>query len=122
MLAATNKDLPHEIQAGRFRQDFYYRLCADMIGTPSLADQLRGAPDELGTLVLFLAERIVGDEEAPALAGEVTAWIEKHLPPTYPWPGNVRELEQCVRNVLIRSEYRPPAVSPGNARASLLDA
>jgi transcriptional regulator of acetoin/glycerol metabolism len=39
----------------------------------------------------------------------VLQWIESHLGTGYEWPGNVRELEQCVRNVLIRSEYRPAA-------------
>ncbi len=119
IMAATNRDLAHEIQAGRFREDFYYRLCSDIIATPSLADQLRESPEELPNLILFLARRLVGDEEAPALADEVQAWIEKHLGATYPWPGNVRELEQCVRNVLIRGEYRPPAARDGHPAEQL---
>jgi DNA-binding NtrC family response regulator len=107
VIAATNRDLGEEIAAGRFREDFYYRLCADMISTPSLHEQLRESPDELGNLVLFLARRIVGEDEAGALAAEVDAWIAHHLGPDYGWPGNVRELEQCVRNVLVRGEYHP---------------
>src|SRR5262249_14365870 len=119
IIAATNRDLAHEIQAGRFREDFYYRLCSDIIATPPLAEQLRESPSELRYLVLFLAARIVGQEEAQALADEVTAWIAAHLGPAYPWPGNVRELEQCVRNVLIRGEYRPPARPAPSARGEL---
>ena len=99
--------------------DFYYRLCSDIITTPSLAEQLRESPDELPNLILFLARRLVGDGEADALADEVRAWIEEHLGPTYPWPGNVRELEQCVRNVFIRREYRPPTVCDGHPEGQL---
>ena len=55
-----------------------------------------------------MARRIAGEEEAPALAREAGGWIRTHLGPHHPWPGNVRELEQCVRNVMIRGEYRPP--------------
>ncbi len=119
IMAATNRDLAREIQAGRFREDFYYRLCSDIIATPSLAEQLRESPDELPNLILFLARRLVGDEEAEALADEVQAWIEEHLGRTYPWPGNVRELEQCVRNVLIRGEYRPPTARDGHPEGQL---
>ena len=61
----------------------------------------------------------MGDEEAEALAYEVQAWIEGHLGATYPWPGNVRELEQCVRNVLIRGEYRPPTARDGHPEGQL---
>jgi transcriptional regulator of acetoin/glycerol metabolism len=39
----------------------------------------------------------------------VEVWVDQHLGNEYPWPGNVRELEQCVRNVMIRGEYRPQA-------------
>jgi transcriptional regulator with GAF, ATPase, and Fis domain len=107
LIAATNRDLAAEIQAGRFREDFYYRLCADVIETPSLASQLREAPGELSNLLRFLASRIAGEAEAEALAAETERWITGNLEPGYPWPGNVRELEQCVRNVMIRGEYRP---------------
>ncbi len=119
IMAATNRDLAREIQTGRFREDFYYRLCSDIICTPSLAEQLRESPDELPNLVLFLARRLVGEEEAPPLAEEVQAWIEQHLGPAYRWPGNVRELEQCVRNVLIRGEYHPPTARDGHPEEDL---
>ena len=120
IIAATNRDLAAEIQAGRFRADFYYRLCADIVATPPLAEQLRDAPDELANLVLFLAHRIVGEPEADALAEEVESWIRTHLGRDYPWPGNVRELEQCMRNVMIRGEYRPQELRPSaGARATL---
>ena len=106
VVAATHRDLASEIEAGRFREDFYYRLCSDLITTPSLAEQVADAPDELAGLVELTATRLVGPEEAPALAGQVMLQIER-LGPDYPWPGNFRELEQCVRNVLVHGSYRP---------------
>ena len=110
LIAATNRDLAAEMRAERFREDLYYRLCADLIVTPSLREQLRDAPGELRNLVLFVSERVVGPDAAAELADEVLACVERDLGPDYPWPGNVRELEQCVRNVLVRKEYRPPTV------------
>ena len=115
LIAATNRDLAAEMRAGRFREDLYYRLCSDLIVTPSLREQLRDAPGELRNLVLFVSERVVGPDGAAGLADEVLACVERDLGPDYPWPGNVRELEQCVRNVLVRKEYRPPA-APGSGR------
>ena len=111
LIAATNRDLGAEMRAGRFREDLYYRLCADLIETPSLRDQLRDAPGELRNLVLFVCERVIGADEASALAAEVLDCIARDLGPDYAWPGNVRELEQCVRNVLVRKRYAPPIAS-----------
>ena len=111
LIAATNRDLARAMQAGHFRADFYYRLCSDVIMTPSLEEQLREAPEALHELLVFIAQRVVGDE-AEALAGEVETWILQHLGRDYPWPGNIRELEQCVRNVLVRHEYRPFQTRP----------
>jgi transcriptional regulator with AAA-type ATPase domain len=110
LIAATNRDLPGEIRAGRFREDLYYRLCADLICTPSLADQIRDSPDVLHELILYMTLRTVG-EEAEQCLSEVEAWIRSHLPADYAWPGNYRELEQCVRNVIIRRSYQPIASS-----------
>ncbi|MCG8592362.1 MAG: sigma 54-interacting transcriptional regulator [Proteobacteria bacterium] len=122
IIAATNRSLETELAEGRFRQDFYYRLCADRIRTPTLREQLRETPDELHHLVLILARRVAGDDEAPALADEVTHYVKRELGADYAWPGNVRELEQCVRNVLIRSEYRPGVVPGGDSGGEWLAA
>src|SRR5262249_58224930 len=102
LIAATNRDLRQALAAGRFREDFYYRLCADLIVTPSLAERRREAPGELGTLLRAVARRVAGDADADQVAAEAKTWIAAHLGPDYAWPGNVRELEQCVRNLVIR--------------------
>ncbi len=106
LIAATNRELGVEIVAGRFREDLYYRLCADQVRTPSLAEQIADKPEALGELLLYMTRRTVG-EEAEAALPVVAGWIRKHLPEGYAWPGNYRELEQCVRNILIRQTYRP---------------
>jgi transcriptional regulator with AAA-type ATPase domain len=108
LIAATNRDLPSEIRAGRFREDLYYRLCADQIRTPSLADQIQDTPGVLHELLHYMVLRTVGDQAESCLR-EVAAWIATHLPRGYAWPGNYRELEQCVRNVIIRGTYLPVA-------------
>jgi transcriptional regulator with AAA-type ATPase domain len=107
IIAATNRNLFEEMQAGRFRQDFYYRLCSDMVEVPSLQARIQDNAEELPHLVTHLAQRAVGIE-APELAEEVVNWVDRQLGRDYPWPGNIRELEQCLRNVLIRRAYTPP--------------
>ena len=126
LITATNRDLSAAMRAGRFREDFYHRLCDDHIVTPSLAEQLADPErkrQEIPELVRFLASQLLGEltpghgvpveteqiaREADALTGEVVAWIEANLN-DYPWPGNFRELSRCVRNVMIRGTYRPPS-------------
>src|SRR5712692_6753092 len=119
LIAATNRDLGRAIQEGAFREDFYYRLCSDLIVTPSLADQLRESPELLHDLVLSMARQAAGSE-ADALAEEAAQWIRKNLGPDYPWPGNYRELAQCVRNVLVRKEDRPAQSRAPQAGQELL--
>ncbi len=111
LIAATNRDLAAEIRKGQFREDLYYRLCSDLIRTPSLRQQIEESPAVLRDLVRFLAGRIAG-EDGDVLATEAITFIEEQLPKNYPWPGNYRELEQCIRNILVRREYAPPPASP----------
>ena len=120
IIAATNRDLAAAIGEGRFREDFYYRLCSDLIRTPSLREQLDAAPDELPVLAGHVAERLLGEEEGGRFAREAVRWIEQNLGAGYAWPGNFRELEQCVRNLLVRGEYAPPRAAAREDWNSLL--
>ena len=119
IIAATNRDLGKEMASGSFRKDFYYRLCSDLIRTPTLREQAASDPGELRSSILFIAQRVIGEERAAPLAEEVYEWIGSHLGEDYAWPGNFRELEQCVRNVLIRKEYHP-ATAAGSSPAQRL--
>jgi len=108
IVAATHRDIHHAMEIGDFRMDFYYRLCSDIITTPSFHQQISEAPEVLGDLVAYISQKVAGPE-GEAVAGEVLSWIQEKLGIDYPWPGNIRELEQCVRNVMIRQEYHPAA-------------
>ncbi|MCK6480039.1 MAG: sigma 54-interacting transcriptional regulator [Planctomycetes bacterium] len=107
ILAATNRAPADLLRRGRLREDFYYRLCSDVVTVPSLRERLDDDPGELEELVRHFLRRLLGEAGTEAAAG-ATAWIGSHLGAGYGWPGNVRELEQCVRNVLVRGSYRPP--------------
>ncbi len=120
IIAATNRDLAEEMRHGRFRHDFYYRLCSDIVTVPSLQQRIASNADELPHLVGHLAQRIVG-ADGPAVAEEVVEWIVEHLGANYPWPGNVRELEQCVRNFVIRQSYVPTSSPAANSTADSHD-
>jgi DNA-binding NtrC family response regulator len=123
IVVATHRDLAVEMTSGRFRPDFYYRLCADLVTTPGLAAQLADDPADLPNLVRFVAERVATPELAPDLAAEVMRFIESSLPTSYAWPGNFRELEQCVRSVMVSGVYRPTEGARGRtALDELVDA
>src|SRR5690606_754953 len=77
IIAATNRDLAAEMAGGTFRMDFYYRLCSDLIETPSLQEQIADTPGELGHLVNFAARRVVGDAEGPEFGSVAKNWIRK---------------------------------------------
>jgi DNA-binding NtrC family response regulator len=114
LITATHRNLADLIGKGQFREDLYYRLCSDQVTTPSLAEQLADSPAVLSELVGYMGRRVAG-AEGDELAGEVMRWIEGNLGKDYPWPGNYRELEQCVKNVLIRRNYRPSGAGAAGA-------
>ena len=113
LIASTNRVPEDEMRAGRMRPDFYYRICSDLIQTPSLREQLAASPGDLASLVQLVVSGLVAQEDVESTTAEVLGWIDANLGPGYPWPGNFRELEQCVRNVLIRGSYSAASPAPG---------
>ncbi len=107
VMAATNRDLSKEIQEGRFREDFYYRLCADTIETLALKDILADSANELPVFIHHILVKMLGQDDATSLQDEVMTAITKHVGSNHPWRGNFRELEQCVRNIVIHGNYKP---------------
>jgi DNA-binding NtrC family response regulator len=104
VIAATNRPVDDIRGRGEFREDFYYRLCSDVIRVPPLRTRIQEDPKELDDLVAHTIMRLVG-EPYPTLVKMVLEAIGNNLGRSYPWPGNVRELEQCVRSVLIKRKY-----------------
>jgi DNA-binding NtrC family response regulator len=111
VIAATNKPLDELRDRGQFRDDFFYRLCSDIITVPPLRQRLQEDPEELDGLIAHLLNRMIGEavKEAALLVREV---IDKNIGKDYPWPGNVRELEQAVRRILIMRRYREDTKTP----------
>lgn len=90
VLAATNRNLQDEVEAGRFREDLYYRLAVVELTLPPLRDRL----EDLPLLSRHLLRTAGFKHEVRDVAPEVIQAFE-----AWRWPGNVREL----RNVLLRS-------------------
>jgi MoxR-like ATPase len=104
VIAATNQPLAALRREGRFRNDFFYRLCSDVIEVPALRQRIAESGAELEQLVRLLVARIAG-AEMPELAAAVMDTLHASLPRGYAWPGNVRELEQAVRRILLTGRY-----------------
>jgi len=105
VIAATNRPKKDILDGKVFRDDFYYRLCSDIIEVPPLRTRIEEAPAELDELLGFTIERMTG-VHSEKLIQKVKRIIDRRLGKHYEWPGNVRELEQCVRSVLLRRDYK----------------
>jgi hypothetical protein len=110
VIAATNRPLDDLRRKGQFRDDFYYRLCSDIIVVPPLSQRIQEEPRELEALIGSILKRMVGDEAA-VHARLVREALNRDLGPHYSWPGNVRELEQAVRRIIITRHYRGDTAS-----------
>jgi DNA-binding NtrC family response regulator len=104
VIAATNRSVSAILNGEVFRDDFYYRLCSDIIEVPPLRERISQDPTELDDLLAFTVKRMTGTASGE-FTTRVKRVINKELGPDYRWPGNVRELEQCVRRVLLRKSY-----------------
>jgi two-component system, NtrC family, response regulator HydG len=97
LIAATNRDLAAEVEAGRYREDLYYRLNVVRIEMPPLRAR---ANDVLTLAGHFL--RKFSKENAKLLTGFTDAATAKLL--AHRWPGNVRELENAVERAVVLAE------------------
>jgi len=104
IIAATNKPIRELREGHAFRNDFYYRLCSNVITVPTLRKQIEEDPSSLEMLLRHTIQRIIG-APSPELERMVFDVIGREVEPQYHWPGNVRELEQAVRCVLLNRDY-----------------
>jgi len=96
LIAATNKDLPAEIEAGRFREDLYHRLSVVVIPMPPLRERVEDIPI---LAQAFLEEILLEYKLPPKIFTPAALEVFKRLP----WPGNVRELRNAVERLVIFS-------------------
>jgi two-component system nitrogen regulation response regulator NtrX len=94
VIAASNKDLQGEIDAGRFREDLYYRLNVVPIKMPSLKERREDIPE----LCRYFLKRASDTSGMPPreLTDDATAILQ-----AYHWPGNVRQLRNMMEWLLI---------------------
>jgi DNA-binding NtrC family response regulator len=100
VIASTNRDLESEAQAGRFRQDLYYRLAIVDLVVPPLRDRRGDIPELAAEFVRRYAERF--DMPDISLAPELVERLTQA-----DWPGNVRQLESCVARMIALSGGGP---------------
>src|SRR5882724_334234 len=96
VVAATHRNLPEEIAAGRFREDLFYRLNVIPIHTPALRERLEDVP----VLVDYMVRRYADQNNfrPKDFAADALAHLQ-----ALPWKGNVRELKNLVERLLILS-------------------
>jgi two-component system NtrC family response regulator len=141
IVAATNKDLKAEVEAGRFREDLYYRLNVLHLHLPPLRERL----DDIPLLAEHFVSKFARQLNQPEL--KISPTTLRFLT-TLPWEGNIRELENtierasilCVNNTIFPEDVQPDRssakvaaplsqsfnpddlVPPGTALPDMLDA
>jgi DNA-binding NtrC family response regulator len=90
IIAATNADLLSAVQAGRFRQDLFFRLRVIPIEVPALCKR----PEDILCIVAKYIEHYAELYDLPRITLSALAVDRMRV---YPWPGNIRELENCVQ-------------------------
>lgn len=97
LVAASNKDLKTEAEAGTFREDLYYRLAVVPLWIPPLRDRA----EDIGMLANSFLQQMASKMglKAPTLADAARQWLERQ-----PWPGNVRQLRNLMERCLILVE------------------
>ena len=107
VVAATNKDLLKEIEAGNFRMDLYHRLSVILIHVPPLTDRR----DDIGLLTQNFLEEICSDYGMPVKKISEAALDALRA---LPWTGNIRELRNMVERLIILSDK---TITDGDVKA-----
>jgi two-component system response regulator HydG len=101
LVAATNRDLVAEVEAGRFREDLYYRLNVMPLTMPPV--RARSREDRLALFTRLLADL---KAQLPGCPAECSVEALDRLL-SAPWPGNVREMRNVLERAMIVSRGRP---------------
>ncbi len=109
VLAATNKNLEEDIEAGKFRADLFWRLNVVPIHVPQLKDRLDDIPMLVTTIITHLVHKGLKNKEFTSDAYQ--AMMEHH------WPGNVRELRNFVERLAIMCQE--PTITASHIRLFL---
>jgi len=106
VIAATNKDLQHEVMGGRFRMDLFYRLNVFPIRVPALRERLEDIP----LLIDHFAGRLAGrmGKKITQIERRSLSALQQHS-----WPGNVRELQNIIERSVILADGEVLRVDPG---------
>jgi DNA-binding NtrC family response regulator len=107
VIAATNRDLEHEMRRGTFRSDLYYRLNVISLHIPPLRDRA----DDIPLLVDHFLARFGDDGETRTIDDETRDRLAR-----YDWPGNVRELENALERAAVLAGKKPIALDHLPAR------
>ena len=112
LVAATNRELTSEVQAGRFRQDLFYRLSVMPLRLPAVRERSR--EDRLALVTRLLADL---KPQLPGCPSECAAdTLDRLL--SAPWPGNVREMRNVIERAMLLARGAP-ALGPEHLPADL---
>jgi DNA-binding NtrC family response regulator len=107
VLAATRRDLDREVQAGRFRDDLFFRLAVGRIELPPLRNRRK----DISLLATHFWRELGGNPAA--LTGDLLSRLED-----YDWPGNVRELRNAIARRIALGDLSKPEKAPSQLSAS----
>ncbi|MDP3503641.1 MAG: sigma-54 dependent transcriptional regulator [Myxococcales bacterium] len=117
LIAATNRDLAAEVDAGRFRKDLFYRLNVVPLHLPPLRERRTDVPSLARHFIEKYNKRL--NKKIEGIADDALVMLQ-----AYPWPGNIRELENMMERVLLFADGPRIEVKdlPGPVRTSLQSA
>jgi formate hydrogenlyase transcriptional activator len=111
VIAASNRDLEHEIQAGTFRKDLYYRLSVFPITIPPLRERTDDIPLLVWAFIRQFEKRM--GKHIQSVPKRSLEALQR-----YPWPGNARELRNVIEHAMIVSPGKTLVVNPPTPAAT----